>query len=107
MLLNVYQEEAMKYDLTKDHDPGLRALHMRSGSVEELGEMAGMDKRILRDGTNPSRDAVLKEFGDRLWYLVGEIDASGFTLEEVAGTNLAKLKDRAERGVITGSGDNR
>lgn len=107
MLLNVYQEEAMSFDITRDFDPTTRALHMRSGSVEELGEMSGLDKRAIRDGVQPSREQVVKEFGDRLWYLVGEIDAAGLTLEEVASTNLRKLTGRSERGTIQGNGDNR
>ena len=97
----------MKFDLTRDKDPHLRADHMRHGSVEELGEMAGLSKRLLRDGTVPSKDTVLGEFGDRLWYLVGEIDAAGFSLEEVASYNLTKLEDRRNRGKLQGSGDNR
>lgn len=107
MLLSVLQEEMMQYDLTRDHPEAVRRDHMRAGSVEELGEMAGLDKRALRDGTEPSRDQLRKEFGDRLWYLVGEIDAAGFCLDDVARANLEKLADRKSRGVIQGKGDNR
>lgn len=31
----------------------------------------------------------------------------GISLEDIAEANLAKLKDRAERNVIDGNGDNR
>lgn len=107
MKLDDYQRDAMHFDLTRGKDPVLRAQHMRHGSTEELGEMAGLDKRQLRDGTVPSETTVIKEFGDRLWYLVGEIDAAGLSLEVIARTNLSKLSDRLARGVLSGSGDNR
>ena len=48
-----------------------------------------------------------KEAGDILWQLSGLCEVFGWTLEEVAEENLAKLRDRLSRGVIVGSGDNR
>jgi len=107
MRMRDYEESAMSFDLTADIDPVLRVQHMRHGSTEELGEMAGLDKRLIRDGQVPDTATVIKEYGDRLWYLVGEINASGLSLEEVAITNIRKLSDRKVRGVISGKGDNR
>lgn len=49
--------------------------------------------------------------GYRFAELVGEIcnlaGKHGYTLEQVAEINLAKLRDRQARGVINGNGDNR
>jgi NTP pyrophosphatase (non-canonical NTP hydrolase) len=48
-----------------------------------------------------------KEAGDILWQIAGLCHAMGWNLEDVAQENLDKLRDRAKRGVILGSGDNR
>ena len=52
-------------------------------------------------------EGLKKELGDVLWYLAALASDLGVTLEEVAAGNVAKLRSRAERGVIGGSGDNR
>ncbi len=45
--------------------------------------------------------------GDVLWYLSEICTRLGVRLEDVAAGNIAKLADRAARGVITGDGDRR
>lgn len=49
----------------------------------------------------------MSEISDVLWYLAAAARELGFTLEEIATYNLAKLADRKARGVLAGSGDNR
>lgn len=53
----------------------------------------------------------LVKSGDRFAELVDEIcdlaGRYGYTLEQVAEINIAKLRDRAARGVIKGNGDER
>lgn len=70
----------------------------------EAGEIAEGLKKHIRDGTpfNP-----LLELGDVLWYVAMIADEFGYSLDEVAEKNLGKLRDRQERGVISGSGDER
>jgi NTP pyrophosphatase (non-canonical NTP hydrolase) len=77
------------------------------GLVEEAGEVAGLRKRFLRDEGNIDRDILIKELGDVLWYVAQVGKRYNIDMEEVAVTNIKKLTDRKERGVITGSGDNR
>ena len=77
------------------------------GLVEEAGEVAGLRKRFLRDEGNIDRDILIKELGDVLWYIAQVGKSYNIDMEEVAVTNIKKLTDRKERGVITGSGDNR
>ena len=48
-----------------------------------------------------------KEAGDILWQLSGLCNVMGWSLDEVATENLAKLQDRKKRNVIVGNGDNR
>ena len=50
---------------------------------------------------------IVKELGDILWYISEIANNMGLTLEYIASSNIEKLADRANRGVIHGSGDNR
>lgn len=80
------------------------------GLVGEGGEVAEKIKKFLRDEMEMSdsyRDGMLRELGDVLWYLTRMSVELGSSLEEVAEKNLEKLSSRRERGVISGSGDNR
>lgn len=52
-------------------------------------------------------DEMMKEAGDILWQLSGLCSVLGWSLEDVAEMNLAKLASRKDRGVIDGDGDNR
>jgi NTP pyrophosphatase (non-canonical NTP hydrolase) len=79
------------------------------GLTGEAGEIANKVKKVLRgDYDNDALREMLKgEIGDVLWYtamLACELDLD---LQEIAQSNLDKLASRKERGVISGSGDNR
>ena len=77
----------------------------------EAGEVQGKVKKILRDNdgaaSDESRLAIAKELGDLLWYIAQTCTEIDISLEQVARMNLAKLADRAQRGVLGGSGDDR
>lgn len=81
------------------------------GLAGEAGEVAEKIKKIVRDKrgqpVNTDREAILKELGDVLWYISQIATEFGFSLEDVAQTNLDKLASRARRGKIQGSGDDR
>ena len=47
----------------------------------------------------------MKEAGDILWQLSGLCHVMGWSLEDVAAKNLAKLAARKEAGTIDGDGD--
>ena len=53
------------------------------------------------------RQELAKELGDVLWFCAHLSRQLGYELEDVAQLNIAKLRDRAMRGVIDGNGDNR
>lgn len=49
-------------------------------------------------------DEMKKELGDVLWYLTALATDYGFTLDDVARTNLDKLRKRYPEGFTTGGG---
>jgi NTP pyrophosphatase (non-canonical NTP hydrolase) len=81
------------------------------GLVNEAGEVAGKVKKIFRDRhgviTDADREALTLELGDVLWYLSELCTRLEIRLEDVAERNVAKLADRASRGVLGGEGDTR
>jgi NTP pyrophosphatase (non-canonical NTP hydrolase) len=76
------------------------------GLASEAGEYAGKIKKGIRDGTFDD-EAAAAELGDVLWYVATAAHELGYELDEIAYGVVKKLRDRAERGVIKGSGDNR
>jgi NTP pyrophosphatase (non-canonical NTP hydrolase) len=81
------------------------------GLANEAGEVAGKVKKIFRDRggvlTDADREALTLELGDVLWYVSELCTQLGIRLEDVAEANIAKLRDRTERGVLGGEGDRR
>ena len=81
------------------------------GLVGESGEVAEKFKKLIRDkqGILSSEDKaeIIKELGDILWYINTVARLLGSDITEVAEKNLEKVLSRKERGVTTGSGDNR
>lgn len=81
------------------------------GLSGEAGEIPNKVKKILRDAggqiTDEARKAIAAEIGDTLWYVARLSDELGFNLGDLAEANLDKLNSRANRGVISGSGDDR
>lgn len=90
-----------------DNDDPMGLVYTVLGLSGEAGELANKVKKIMRDGTIPDRESLIGELGDILWYAAMVADELDITLEQAASYNLAKLGDRAKRGVIGGSGDNR
>lgn len=101
--LDGYQLKAVK---TAIYPIEAQITYPAMGLANEAGEVLGKVKKIIRDGTY-NREDIVDELGDVLWYaavLARDLDVS---LTEVAYRNLKKLEDRANRGVISGSGDKR
>ncbi len=128
MDFNTYQQEAVK---TAVYPTSVQVVYPAMGLANEAGELLGKLKKVLRGDANTSglpngisaTDARAVEFyinlpaetlialkgevGDVLWYLAALCDDLGFDLDEIAESNIAKLKSRQDRGVLKGSGDNR
>lgn len=75
----------------------------------EVGEVLAIEAKIRRDGGAhiSYREALKKELGDVLWHIAILADDNGFSLSEVAETNIEKLRSRLARNQISGNGDNR
>jgi NTP pyrophosphatase (non-canonical NTP hydrolase) len=86
-------------------------MHWVLGIAGESGEIAEKVKKIIRDKqgvfSEEDKTELAKEIGDVLWYLATLAHQLGVSFDDVAATNLDKLKSRKERGLIGGSGDNR
>lgn len=83
--------------------------YMLLGLCNEAGEAAGKLKKVLR-GDKPLAEIKAdlgQELGDVAWYLAGACTVLGIELNDVLVSNLCKLHDRKERGVLQGNGDNR
>ena len=90
---------------------GSNNIYPTLGLVGEAGEVAEKVKKVIRDKNGifdeQSKKAIKKELGDVLWYLSNLCNEFDFSFEDVALQNLEKLKLRASKGKISGSGDDR
>ena len=81
------------------------------GLAGEAGEVAEHAKKAIRDdgGTvsDERKEAMSKELGDVLWYVAQLATELDLNLDEIAAQNLEKLLSRQQRGVLSGSGDDR
>ena len=109
MDFKTYQKQAR---LTAQYpNLGSNNIYPTLGLVGEAGEVAEKVKKVIRDKKgifdDESKKGIKKELGDVLWYLSNLCIEFDFKLEEVALQNLNKLKLRAAKGKISGSGDDR
>ena len=109
MNLNDYQQSALLTASSKDKKNEL--FHLLLGLCGEAGEIAEKMKKVVRDKdsdfTTIDFDDMKEELGDVIWHVAVIADYFDITLEDVGATNIKKLASRLERGVISGSGDNR
>lgn len=103
----VYQCRAWETASLSAQDP----LYLLPGLAGEVGELEQVFAKALRDKggmlDEESLDMIQKEIGDCLWFLSGIATLYNLDFGETAWGNIAKLQDRQQRGVISGSGDDR
>jgi NTP pyrophosphatase (non-canonical NTP hydrolase) len=114
MQFDDYQKRAHRTSLDTsygDLEPMNRLIYPTLKLAGEAGEFAEKVGKLLRDKAGAleeeDRDALAGELGDVLWYAAEVATVLDVDLGEVARRNLAKLRSRAERGVLQGSGDDR
>ena len=95
--------------------------YMFYGLAGEMGELLGKIAKHIRKGkiefynnsfmniglTDEELHDLKAELGDCQWFIAGIATMCGWSLEDVGQQNLAKLADRAKRGVIDSNGGNR
>ena len=109
MDFNTYQKKAR---LTAQYpNLGSNYIYPTLGLVGEAGEVAEKVKKVIRDKKgifdDESKNGLKKELGDVLWYVSNLCTEFNFSLDDIALQNLEKLKLRAAKGKIFGSGDDR
>lgn len=114
MDIELYQTLARRSALEVDAD-AVRAnatlIYHTIGLAGETGEFADKVKKMIRDShgviDDATKQSMVKELGDILWYMSAVCDALGMSMDDVARVNLAKTDSRVTRGVINGTGDDR
>ena len=90
---------------------GNNVIYPTLGLAGEAGEVADKVKKVLRDKNGifdeSVKQAIKLELGDVLWYISQISTELGLKLDDIALANIEKLTSRAERGIISGSGDDR
>jgi len=101
--LQKYQEDALHFRL-----PTASPLYAVLNLAGETGELHSLIAKGIRDGQKEDFNLnVKKELGDILWSIAAVAADHGYTLEEVAMSNIMKLSIRKAQNTIQGSGDNR
>lgn len=108
MTFDEYQQEA---SLTAIYPGEMAIVYPLIGLCGETGEVAEKIKKVIRDHngqfTQEVKAEIAKELGDVLWYLSAISSDMGYSLDDVAKMNIAKIRSRNERNSIHGNGDNR
>lgn len=101
--LNDYQAEAMSVRLES-----ASRQYAVLGLAGEVGEVYSLEAKAVRDGYQMDfQQNMKKELGDVLWFIAAIAADNGFTLEDIAQSNINKLFSRRDRGTLQGSGDSR
>lgn len=118
MTLDEYQMKAMSTRM----DSCRNLAYMLTGLTAEVGEVNDKIAKAIRKSEvsidynelikyrregSQLEYAIVMELGDCLWFLAGLADVFGYSLDEIAEWNIAKLASRQRRGVIDGNGDDR
>lgn len=97
MDINEYQRLAMRTRPLNLSSDDLR-LNAAMGMVGESGEVMDHLKKAMFQGHELSKEKLIEETGDILWYCAEMADALGITLDEIAAYNVVKLKKRYPDG---------
>ncbi len=116
MNFDEYQELAKKTAVYKETigdslKPELFYLYSALGLAGETGEVVEKVKKLLREKKGivdeASREEIIKEMGDVLWYLAMLAEELKVPLSKVVETNIKKLNLWKDRRTVLGKGDNR
>lgn len=94
--LNDYQGMAAR-TINHSNSPAEMEMHALHGMCGEIGELHSLYQKMYQ-GHPFDKEHAMKELGDLLWFIAEYCTACEFTLEEVAKTNIEKLKARYPEG---------
>ena len=97
MTLDEYQTAASRTRNQRLSDRE-RLIDATAGLSEEAGEILGLVRKHAFQSHPLDRDKLQTELGDALWCLAIAAQSAGLTLEQVATTNIAKLRSRYPEG---------
>jgi NTP pyrophosphatase (non-canonical NTP hydrolase) len=98
MRIDEYQQHAAR-TMNRGLEPSDVLLDAAAGLCEEGGEVMAHVRKHLFQGRALKREEVAEELGDALWCLAAIATSLGFSLEDVARRNVAKLAARHPDGV--------
>lgn len=104
MDFDAYQDKAHE---TAVYPPEVGMFYCVTGLCAETGEVADKIAKYYRGDGDLDADGLKKELGDVMWFISELSRHLGFSLSEVAQTNLDKLASRQQRNALKGDGDNR
>ena len=107
MNMNEYQKRTDRTVVYEKQSYIIAQTYTALGLCNESGDYAGKIKKWLRGDKPISKEDLVSELGDILWYVAQCASNLGVDLEDVALKNLAKLEDRKQRDVLKGDGDDR
>ena len=109
MDLNQYQNKSRETAFYPN--VGSNPIYPTLGLAGEAGEVADKVKKVLRDKNglfdSEEKNKIKLELGDVLWYIAQLASEFELSLDDIAESNLKKLRSRSIRGKISGDGDNR
>jgi len=94
--LDDYQKDAAR-TIPTPNEPGAMKNHALFGLCSEVGELHGLYQKLYQ-GHKFDKDHAKKELGDILWMVAEYATAMGWSLEDVAKTNIEKLQKRYPDG---------
>lgn len=74
-----------------------KLFHSLFGMVSEVGELHGIFQKEYQEHKR-SKEHMMKEVGDLLWFIAEFCTVNGWELSEVAAMNIQKLKERYPEG---------
>lgn len=111
MDFNEYQQKTGETAIYPGKGEALGLTYAALGIGDEAGEVQGKVKKMWRDDngvmTEERRQALKLELGDVMWYISQCATELGFSLGEIAETNIQKLLNRRAKGTLQGDGDDR
>jgi len=99
MQMNTYQQLAER-TMNPEQDQREAFTNFAFGLAGETGETIDLLKKILFHGHDLeiNKDKLVKELGDICWYVAGIATTAGLSLDDIAVTNIEKLRARYPNG---------